>query len=215
MKWFAVCSLPPHQPTVLPYSHLFDVDACAKFVSDFIYYNPDRAYTNTLNSPSRLLNEQIGNSLEMSVLLVSLLRGFGFSAYVAVGWVDSRTARLDQSNMLCPLLAGHVDESKEQERSSEGGIYKLRRPLDLTSKYQQLLTSKAESALSGGGQERRQEAEGKGEGGEVFHGWVYVEAGAVSFFLEPTTGIRWESGGEEDCHTMSKALHWDTSLRQD
>ena len=30
------------KPTVLPYSHLFDVDACAKFVSDFVYYNPDR-----------------------------------------------------------------------------------------------------------------------------------------------------------------------------
>ena len=31
------------KPTVLPYSHLFDVDACAKFVSDFVYYNPDRS----------------------------------------------------------------------------------------------------------------------------------------------------------------------------
>ena len=35
-------SILSYQPTVLPYSHLFDVDACAKFVSDFVYYNPDR-----------------------------------------------------------------------------------------------------------------------------------------------------------------------------
>ena len=89
------------KPTVLPYSHLFDVDACAKFVSDFVYYNPDRweaivlgklywyshfpsieieleilcrAFKGSLNSPSRVLQEQIGNSFEMSVLLVSLLR---------------------------------------------------------------------------------------------------------------------------------------------
>ena len=35
-------SILSYQPPVLPYSHLFDVDACAKFVSDFVYYNPDR-----------------------------------------------------------------------------------------------------------------------------------------------------------------------------
>ena len=62
------------KPTVLPYSHLFDVDACAKFVSDFIYYSADRAFTGSLNSPSRVLHEQMGNSLEMSTVLVSLLR---------------------------------------------------------------------------------------------------------------------------------------------
>ena len=28
------------KPTVLPFSHLHDVEACAAFVSDFIYYNP-------------------------------------------------------------------------------------------------------------------------------------------------------------------------------
>ena len=26
------------QPTVLPYSHLFDIDACAQFVSDYLSY---------------------------------------------------------------------------------------------------------------------------------------------------------------------------------
>ena len=114
------------RPTVLPYSHLFDVDACAKFVSDFIYYNPDREFGGRLNSPSRVLNEQIGNSIEMSLLLVSLLRGFGFSAFVAVGWVDLRTARLDQSNMLCPLLAKESEQGDEQESRADGGIYKLR-----------------------------------------------------------------------------------------
>ena len=30
------------KPTVLPYSHLYDVDACAQFVADFIYYSADR-----------------------------------------------------------------------------------------------------------------------------------------------------------------------------
>ena len=31
------------QPTVVPYSHLYDVDECSKFVADFIYYSPDRS----------------------------------------------------------------------------------------------------------------------------------------------------------------------------
>ena len=30
------------RPTVLPYSHLYNVDACAQFVADFIYYSADR-----------------------------------------------------------------------------------------------------------------------------------------------------------------------------
>ncbi len=28
------------KPTVLPFAHLFDVDACAKFVSDYLFYTP-------------------------------------------------------------------------------------------------------------------------------------------------------------------------------
>ena len=36
---------------------------------------------------------------------INVNRGFGFSAFVAVGWVDEKTARLDQTNMTCPLLA--------------------------------------------------------------------------------------------------------------
>ena len=30
------------QPTVVPYSHLYDVDECSKFVADFIYYSPEK-----------------------------------------------------------------------------------------------------------------------------------------------------------------------------
>lgn len=31
------------QPTVVPYSHLYDVDECSKFIADFIYYSPERS----------------------------------------------------------------------------------------------------------------------------------------------------------------------------
>ena len=76
----------------MPYSHLYDVDECSKFVADFIYYSPDRSasplyctvlyctvlycrvYSGAVTSPSSVIVQQAGNSLEMSILLVSLLR---------------------------------------------------------------------------------------------------------------------------------------------
>ena len=33
------------RPTALPYAHLFDVDACSKFVSDYIFYTVSIDYT--------------------------------------------------------------------------------------------------------------------------------------------------------------------------
>ena len=30
------------KPTVVSYSHLYDVDECSKFIADFIYYSPER-----------------------------------------------------------------------------------------------------------------------------------------------------------------------------
>ena len=63
-----------------------------------------RVYNGSLNSPSSVISQQLGNSLEMSVLLVCLLRGFGWDAWVVVGVVDTRTATMDQSHLSCPLL---------------------------------------------------------------------------------------------------------------
>lgn len=114
-------------------------------------------------------------------------RGFGFSAYVAVGWVEGRTGRLDQSHLPCPLLAPGAKEEGVEESRAEGGIYKLRRPLDLSSRYQAFLARQAEepSSLEEEGEEQQEQQDT-----EVFHGWVYLEVGATSFFLEPTTGLR-------------------------
>ena len=70
---------PSSQPTVLPFSHLYHLESCAQFVSDFIYYQPRRAFVSgeglpdaaapRLFSPTHTLATQIGNSLEMSHVL--------------------------------------------------------------------------------------------------------------------------------------------------
>ena len=51
------------KPTVLPYSHLYDVDACATFVADFIYYSADR------------YKEVLKNKVYKSILLPELTMG--------------------------------------------------------------------------------------------------------------------------------------------
>ena len=85
----------------------------------------------------------MGNSLEMSVLLVSLLRGFGWDAFVVVGVVDKRTATMDQSHLSCPLLTEVHRESEETTQVESNKIYKLKKPLELVSKYQEFLANKA------------------------------------------------------------------------
>ena len=131
----------------------------------------------------------MGNSLEMSCLLVSLLRGFGFTAYVVVGWVDKKTAQADTTAEKCPLLRQEEEEEKEAGRRYEGA-YRLRRPLDLTSRYQQFLYKNRNSGGGGGGGEDGQEAREDQEDTEIFHGWVYVETANTAFFVESTTGAR-------------------------
>ena len=114
------------QPTVLPYSHLFDLDECSRFVSDYLFYQVSaegfcrsqfdiptlfilsnlqtRGFSGKLWSPTHVLATQIGNSLEVSSVLVSFLLGFGFKAFVVCGWVDETTSKMDRSQEMCKLL---------------------------------------------------------------------------------------------------------------
>ena len=36
---------------MVPYSHLYDVDECSKFIADFIYYSPERYLLSCLDPP--------------------------------------------------------------------------------------------------------------------------------------------------------------------
>ena len=64
----------------------------------------NRTFSGQLWSPTYVLATQIGNSLEISSVLVSFLLGFGFKAFVVCGWVDVTTSRMDRSKELCKLL---------------------------------------------------------------------------------------------------------------
>ena len=45
----------PFQPTVLPYSHLFDLKECSKFVSDYLFYQVS-TYVLTINYDLRTIS---------------------------------------------------------------------------------------------------------------------------------------------------------------
>ena len=171
-----------------------------------------RVYSGAVTSPSSVIVQQAGNSLEMSILLVSLLRsaqdqenknifaitydlqvwlsrGFGWDAYVVVGLVDTRTATLDQSHLACPLLTEELEagEAGEAQGSARPQLYRLQEPVALVSRFQQFLASREES----GGQGAATTAASRDSGHQqTLHGWVYVETDNLAFFIEPTTGQR-------------------------
>ena len=146
-----------------------------------------RVFDGSLNSPTRVIQEQTGNSFEMSVLLVSLLRGFGWDAYVVVGWVDRRTATRDQSHLPCPLMSEPSREEEVRDSREDDLIYRLRRPEKLISKYQEFLDKKSDHQEIG---EDDKDEDVDKTTSEIFHGWVYIETENLSFFVEPTTGLR-------------------------
>ena len=112
-------------------------------------------------------------------------RGFGWDAFVVVGWVDQRTASLDQSNLPCPLVCEVEQEEEVTDKKDENLIYRLRRPEKLVSKYQEFLANKSQNEVVG---ENNQDQDLETNNTEIFHGWVYVETENLSFFVEPTTG---------------------------
>ena len=102
--------------------------------------------------------------------------------------MDTKTAHKDQSNILCPLLATVHQEMEEAEVEEKNEIYKLRKPMELVSKYQKFLANKVES--DGMNTEEVENVSKDTSDTEIFHGWVYIETENLSFFLEPTTGLR-------------------------
>ncbi len=54
-------------------------------------------------SPTYTLKSQQGNSLDKSIVLVSLLRGVGYDAYVVSGYASKRITTLDETHLEVPV----------------------------------------------------------------------------------------------------------------
>lgn len=100
------------RPTSLPFDDLFEMEKCSLFTAGYMRYEPlhDPSHYFTVNddtieilpqqviSPCTSLQLQMGNCLECSLVLTSLLTGSGHNAYVVVGYATTPVCLNDQSN---------------------------------------------------------------------------------------------------------------------
>lgn len=128
------------RPTLLKYDELHDVETCSKYIAGYIQYEPlcsSEHYQNggdctveilpsQIVSPSTVLDWQVGNCFEMSLLLTSLLIGAGYRAYTVVGHAHQRTCLNDQSKSNWPgdlpvEVNSDDEEAKEEPIDEEYG----------------------------------------------------------------------------------------------
>lgn len=89
------------RPTVLKFSELYDYNTCAEYIANYVSYEPlddPEMLPTRVVSPSTVLTWQVGNCVEMSLLLSSILIGTGYNAYVAIGYASKEVCDNDQSN---------------------------------------------------------------------------------------------------------------------
>ncbi|ORZ35140.1 hypothetical protein BCR44DRAFT_130074 [Catenaria anguillulae PL171] len=89
------------RPTQLGYRELYDYRPCARFVADFISYQPlDPPYELARSLfPTYTLSMQSGNCFDMAVILVSLLRGAGYDAFVVSGYATRTLTLMDETHV--------------------------------------------------------------------------------------------------------------------
>lgn len=98
-------------------------------------------------SPTYTLKRQLGNSLDMSMILVSLLRGAGYDAYVVYGYASKRTATRDES-MVDYDLSNHptpdtdLSSIKTEDAQQKDNRYRLKPARQLRSNYSAKMSEK-------------------------------------------------------------------------
>lgn len=145
--------------------------------------------------------EQRGNCFDFSNLLVSLLIGAGYDAYMVSGYATREVCNMDQSRKICPLLI-QSEEKKVETRKKEAGKYAVKPARDLNSKYLAAMDQKARKKQADEVERRRLEleaqiAEAERPPPDELHGlrihcWVMVLSGKrevpETFFIEALTG---------------------------
>ena len=197
------------RPTQLPYQELYDYDKCAKFVADFLRYEPlelSGQIPRHLPSPAATLGWQAGDCFDCAQALCSLLLGVGYDAYVVAGYAPRAITQCDQS---AQALAAKKAEAAAAAAEEEEPKYVIppRKPLEsefLKAKEAKRLADEAAAARppvldeeDGAAAEAEAEALDEQRGRRV-HAWVMVLAGKrmldESLFLEPSTGAAYPLG---------------------
>lgn len=196
-------------PSLLPYDDCYDLRGCAEFVADYLQFLP-------LDDPTRLpdlvastdtmLTVRSGDCLDLSIFLVSLLRGGGYNAYCVSGYAPQWITEADQSGVICPLLPDQEaiarqaaeDEVKRVEEERRVNKYAILERPEHKSRYRAARIQEgidiAAAAVAAEEARVRKLKEKAADPlhGERAHAWVLVTRGrrdlTEDLFIEPTTG---------------------------
>ncbi|KAJ3246304.1 hypothetical protein HDU78_007388 [Chytriomyces hyalinus] len=215
VKKFVCTTIRPTQPA---FKELYDYRSCAKFIADYLTYeplDPPHELPQSLPSPTYTLKVQCGNCFDYSVLLVSLLRGFGYDAFVVSGYASRDITTLDETKtesdtIGVPSPKESVDPvpsekdgpaEKAAKAAESSSKYKVKPPRTLHSHF---LISQDEKAKLQAQKDlenqrlamEREKARMVEDDDELkglrIHAWVLVLPGkrevAEAFFIEASTG---------------------------
>ena len=197
------------RPTKLGYPRLSEFQSCVQFLSNFLRYEELKTPTQPPSiapSPHSVLEWQIGDSLDIAMVVCSCLIGSGYDAYVVMGKASKEIATKNESELDCPFLEeGGCEiklEAEVKEKQSQENQFFIPKPQPIVSEVVQARLL-AEKRL----RERREEAdridddepERKGRDeffGRRVHYWVYiredVERGvAEDLMVDPPTSTIW------------------------
>jgi len=209
------------RPTQLEYSDLYDLEECASFVAEHIQYEglmDPVVLPMYVPSPTSVLVWQIGDCIDMSIVLASLLIGVGYDAYVVIGYADKTTCFADETRVALPFGSdgdrilrkvtggakkGGASAGSAKDRGAHDSLYQVphRPPLDssFVMKHDKMVRLdeklfNMKHSVSGKPSEGDEEAALPPDEleGQRFHCWVLVRAGkremAEDVFVEASTG---------------------------
>ena len=205
----------PRQATLTLARCADQVDNAAKFLSDFLIYEPLEKPTllpDHVISPNTVLAERRGDCFDFSMTLCSMLIGAGYDAYVVCGYAPKRVCLADEELYECPearkkkLEIKHVETVEERITRLQGETgYELKPIPDLTSSYDKRKAREEEERVAPKVEEEKGEdwdalLAGQDEADELHgirvHCWVLILDGKrdileESFYIEPATGTRY------------------------
>lgn len=205
------------RPTLLMFDDLFEVEKCSKFVAGYMRYEPlhDRSHYLTENddtvekmpakvvSPRTALQWQIGNCLEQSLVLASLLIGAGYNAYVVVGYATTAVCLNDQNNRNWEDSIPEEHNSDDDDSNSEeinpeyAALIKprpqLRRPSEVVFSMPNPLTPAQPVQKASSGRTSQAVSISAPKIIKAVHCWVMVLPGGrktmlKTTYIEPSTG---------------------------
>jgi len=198
------------RPTQLPYNDAYDLRELADFVADYLTFLPLDEPTklpDLVAATATMLQVRKGDALDHAIMLVSLLRGSGYNAYVVLGYAPQPVTEMDQSEEVCPLLPDQAEvarkEKEEAERKAEEektiNKYAILQKPAHTSRYRQArIQEAADIAAKVIADEEARVRKLKERAADPLHGqrahaWVLVSRGrrdiTEELFVEATTGV--------------------------